>query len=239
MAYETVASVVSDAAQLLGLTSQEIATPLASTDPNVRQLLALLKSAGRDLIAEHPWSHLQVEYTFDTVADEDTYEFPADFDRHIDQTQWNRSATMPLGGPLSPEGWQALKALNVASGTQFYFRAKGPRLVLHPVPSSVQTVALEYQSRHWVQQDVDGTRKDAPTLDSDLLLLDGQLLVHRLRRDFLQAKQFDSTTATNAYEDAIANARGNAPAPVLSLNGVAGRVRVLGAGNLPSTGWGG
>src|SRR3954468_3046330 len=45
--WDTVAEIVSDTAIELGLISAPIADPFASTDPNILQLLGLLKSGGR------------------------------------------------------------------------------------------------------------------------------------------------------------------------------------------------
>lgn len=238
MAYETVASIISDAMTLLGL-RQDVTEPFASSDTIVRQLLVILKSAGRDLLREHPWSQLQAEHTLATVPAEDTYDMPADFARHVDQTQWNRSTSLPLAGPLSPQGWQSAKSLNGAVGTEFYFRTQGAQLVLYPVPTSAQTLALEYLSRYWVQSSGSASRdKDKPTADDDIIWLDGQMVVHRIRRDFQDVKGLDSSAASNAYEAALAAAKGiGTTAAVKSLNS-GGALRGLPAANLPATGWG-
>lgn len=240
MAYETVTSIISDAAILLGLKSEPVEAPFTSTDVNVRQLLVIIKSAGRDLLREHPWSQLQAEHEFSTVGGEDTYAMPAGFDRHLGQTQWNRSTSLPLAGPLSPRGWQAAKALNGSAGTEFYFRTQGAQLVLYPVPTSAQTLALEYLSRYWVQSSgAPAPDKDAPTADDDIVWFDGQMMVHRVRMDFLQSKGFDSSAASLAYESALSAAKGAVTtASVKSLNSGAARGG-LPAANLPGTGWGG
>lgn len=240
MAYETVADIVTDAAQLLGLQTGAISNPFASTDQNIQQLLALLKSAGRALVAEHQWSQLEAEHTFSTVAGQDSYAMPADFDRHVDQTQWNRDSQLQLAGPLGAQGWQALKTLNTASSVQFYFRTQGPTLLLHPEPSDVQDLALEYVSRYWVKSAASSVRdKDKPTVATDVLFYDSRLLVARLRMDWLRAKQFDSTAATAEYLDMLAAAKNaSRAAPVLDIAGTLRGPRMIGWENLPPTGWG-
>jgi hypothetical protein len=66
------------------------------------------------------------------------------------------------------------------------------------------------------------------------------MMVHRLRRDFLRIKGFDSTAATEDYDKALERAQGSAEAaPVLNLNhSPANRARLLDANNLPPTGYG-
>jgi len=235
MAYATVAEVVSDAAVLLGLTSTEIADPYASTDSNILLLLAILKTAGKDLLRQYTWKQLEAEHTFSTVASQDTYSLPADFARHLDQTQWNRSTTLPLVGPMASQGWQRLKSSGVPSGAEYYFRTAGSTLRLYPVPGSVQTIALEYVSTYWVQGSGSASRdKEWPTAANDTLWLDSQLLVHRLRMDFRQARGMESTAESLAYDEALSAARSAEPAPVLNLNRRSGPA----APSLPATGWG-
>jgi hypothetical protein len=239
--FETVAEIITDAAKLLGLPAQQAAAPFSATDPNIVQLLALLKSAGRDLLREHPWSQLQTpEYTLTTSPGVDRYAMPLDFDRHVDQTQWNHSTTLPLAGPFSPQGWQRAKALAATPGTSFFFRTEGTQLVIYPLPSSLQTLMLEYMSRYWVQSNGALARdKDKPTADDDTVWLDSQMMVHRIRMDFLRSKGFDSTAATDDYEDALSNAKSaTAAAPVYSLNSSAALPSGLPPVNLPPTGWG-
>lgn len=241
MPYNRAAEILSDAALQLGLKSAPMAEPFAETDQAIVQLRALLKSAGRDLVRRYQWAHLRLQYTFTTTTGVDTYTLPGDFARWVDQTAWNRSSSLPLGGPVSPQGWQMLKTLNVIASVQLFFRTKGSNLTLHPVPAQALDLALEYLSGWWVQADGESAPSgDEPTDNDDLLLLDSQLLVHRLKRDFQQAKGLDSTASSDAYEDALALAQGaDSAAPVLSLNGPSyNRTRLLNGGNVPPSGYG-
>jgi hypothetical protein len=240
MAYETVADIISDAAKLVGIATADIANPITSGDPNILLMLYLLKAAGRELVREHQWSQLQSEHSFTTVNGTATYAMPADFDRHIDQSQWNTDAMLQLGGPVNAQEWRALKALNTASSPQFYFRTKGTSLILHPTPTDAQDLVLEYMSTYWVQASGSANRdKSKPTVATDTLWFDSTLLVQRLRLDWMQAKGLDSTQAENAYIQALATAKSSHSAsPVLSLARSASRSRMVGYGNLPPSGWG-
>lgn len=240
MVYASAQSIINKASVMLGLGEQ--ATPYTSTDDLVVQLRGLLASAGNDLVREHEWAHLRLQHTFTTVASQDTYALPGGFIRFVNQTQWNRSSRLPLGGPVTPQGWQLLKTLNVVAAVQMFFRTKGANLILHPVPAGAYDIALEYVTGAWVDTDLDGLGdEETPAADSDVLLLDSQMLVHRLRRDFQEAKGFDSTAANRAYEDALALAKGSSEAsPVLNLNhSPYNRARLLDGSNVPPTGFGG
>lgn len=220
MAFDLSANIINDAAIQLGLWSEAVAAPYASTDLLVVQLRALLKSAGRDLVRRYQWTHLLKQHTFSTVDGTETYSLPADFNRIVNQTEWNRTTRLPLGGPLTPQGWQFLKALQTVGTVQFFFRVDGTTLRMNPTPTGVASVALEYVSDYWVKADGESAgNATEPTDSDDTILLDSQMMVHRLRRDFQRAKGLDSGASSGDYEDALSLAMGNdGAAPVLSLN---------------------
>lgn len=240
MGYKTAQEILSRAAVRLGLGEQS--EPYGSTDQNIIQLRGMLADAGQDLIREHEWAHLRTQYEFITTSGEDTYTLPADFNRWVNQTQWNRTSKLPLGGPVTPQGWQLLKTLNVVAAVQMFFRTEGSNIILHPEPSGAFTIALEYVSEYWVSDDGGTTRNSAtPAADNDVLMLDAQVLIHRLRRDWQEAKGFDSTSASNAYEAALSFAKGQTEAsPILNLHhSPYNRARFLDGSNVPPTGFGG
>ena len=105
MAWDTAGNIINDAATELGLQAfqAKAADPFASTDPNMGQLCQLLKSVGRDLAKRREWTHLRAIHTLTTVEGVGWYALPADFGRMINQTGWNRTNRLPLGGPLSPQ----------------------------------------------------------------------------------------------------------------------------------------
>jgi hypothetical protein len=239
VAFETAATILSDAAIDLGLVSSAIANPYASTDPNILQLCSLLKRGGRALMRAHPWTQLQTAYTFPTVNGTASYALPTDFNRILDGTAWNRSSQLPMHGPLNAQQWEAEKArATVSTGRQF-FRIFGNLFYIHATPSSAETVAYEYISRYWVDTG-GGTTPDAesPTTAADSLFLDPDLLVADLKLRFLRAKGFDASAAQLDYEAAWATATGaDSAAPVIDMAGGSG-FRYLDGSNLPDSNFG-
>jgi hypothetical protein len=149
--FDTAANVINDAALELGLIASAIADPLASTNQNIVQLRSLLKTLGHNLTRERQWSHLQKEKTITTVSGQSLYPLPSDFGRHIDQSQWDRTSQWPLGGPLSPQGHQLLKAQSSSGVVYKLFRTQQDKLLVYPTPTSAVTLAFEYISRWWVK----------------------------------------------------------------------------------------
>jgi hypothetical protein len=193
------------------------------------------------MVRDFEWPHLRVRYNFTTTASVASYTMPAGFHRWVNQTEWNTTSRIPLGGPLGPQGWELLQVFNLVGAVQLFFYTKGNAIFLAPTPQSANTIALQYVSEYWVQPDGESAGTDSePFDDDDTILFDSQLMKHRLRMDFLRAKGFDSSAATDDYDRALERAQGNAEAaPVLNLNhSPANRARLLDNNNLPPTGYG-
>lgn len=155
MAFDTALNIIADAAVELGLVSYASKPTVAfgSTDPNIGQLCQLLKSVGRDLMREHQWTQLQSQWLFSTTTNVGLYALPGDYDRVIDQTAWNRSNRMPLGGPISPQEWQFMKGRLVGITFNLLWRVLQGQFLAYPddtTPGSY-AIAYEYVSRWWVR----------------------------------------------------------------------------------------
>lgn len=241
--YDTVGNIVTDVAVEAGL-GAPITDVYASTDANILQMLALLKSTGRGLVLEYPWLQFRKEYTFPTVALTTSYALPEDFQSMVDGTGWNRTARLPLV-QLSDAAWQQYKATLVGVVLSILFRpaaaALPPTLELPASPTAGQTIAFDYRSRYWVGPLTDaGPTSDAPAAYTDYIFLDVQLITRALKLAFLRAKGFDISAAQDDFDAALANVQSANVnvAPTLSLNGPRFIDRLLDDQNLPITGYG-
>jgi len=195
MAYWTALSVLNQVAGELGLT--QVPTITGISDVQSVQLLALLNSAGNELLMYYPWEQLATEYTFDTVDGQEEYNLPADYVYFTDQTQWDRTNHWPLLGPKSPQEWAWLKGSLVAALPRMRFRVQNNKFKLWPVPSTPNfTMAMEYISINWV---LGGgvTPQSLISLDSDILRYDPWLLIKFVKFKFYELKGMN-TTGVNA-----------------------------------------
>lgn len=126
---------------------------VSSTEETGRQMKELCHETADEIRNEYPWAELSREHTFSLVSGTAAYALPADFNRWAFDTAWNRSETMPLSGPFSPERWQEIKSGGISTATiQQRFRVKGisgTQLYIDPTPGATengQTVAFEYFS---------------------------------------------------------------------------------------------
>jgi len=157
--FETVASIVSDAAVELGLGA--VSSPVTSTDPNVVQLLALLKRLGRKLVKHRNWTQLRGQCQLNTTdgvtndQGEMVFRLPSDFLTMVDQAGWNRSTTQPLA-VVGAQRWQAMHADGTVGVLTATFRPAESLVAFYPAPSASQAIVFEYRSRFWVSGETNG-----------------------------------------------------------------------------------
>lgn len=221
MAWPTAGEVVNDAAVEVGLADS--ADPFVSTDANIVQLCRLLKSVGQELVMDRNWSYLRKEHTFTTVLGTANYALPTDFKRMIPQTGWNRTNRLPLGGPLSPQEWQFLKARLVGVVFTVLFRPMLGQIYLYPDTNTPggYVIAFEYDSKFWVSTDATPTvlSSEYPIASTDYVWFDRLLLVRKLKLDFLKAKGLDTTAAEQDYAQTLNKClAADNPGKMLSLN---------------------
>lgn len=236
--------------------SQEMGLPkpleaVASQDITTQQLVALLNSAGAEMVNGFPWEQLTKEYIIETVDGEDTYPLPADFDYFIDQTQWDRTNHWPLLGPKTAQEWQWLKGGLLSSGPRLRYRIRGSKFNLFPTPSAINTptngsdgtfvpwtLAMEYVADTWLaDQDQENTYYNYVQNDLNIPLLDPWVMVKFLKLKFWEAKGLDTKAYMKDFlgmwESRIGKNKG---APMLTLAPRA-RTMLIGVNNIPDGSW--
>lgn len=241
--YETIGSIINDAAVELGLAPLASAGASAhlSTDPNFMLLWRLAKRTGRQLVLEREWTQMRVEHSFNTTSATE-YNLPADFSRMIDQTGWNRTQDRRLH-PSGEQLWQFLKATSSGSMLSFIFLPKHLTIEVWPQPPiSGETIAFKYASRYWAWNG-SGTASpnlSEPATGAQYALFDPTLFVPALKLAYCRARGFDASAAEEEYVaafNAVASANVIA-APVLPVTPYPGGARLVDEWNLPETGYG-
>jgi hypothetical protein len=213
----TALEIIRQAAVELGLPSPtEVAASLESTG---QQMLALLNSAGKDILMAHAWQELNYTYTFSATISEDEYALPSGFGYIVDQTFWNSSQQFPIMGPLSPQEWQQLTVGQSSLAFREAFRIQQGNIQLYPTPASTDGYTYQYITENWVEDGVTtGTYKSAIVADADIPRTDGNLLVKALKVKMWNAKGLDTTSLTEEFGQLFNMLIGKTKgAPVLSL----------------------
>ena len=178
-----------------------------STDRQVQQLMALANRAGLMLARDYPWQALREEQDFVTVAAvAQPAALPADFDRFITGTFYNRSTRRMVQGPLTPAQWQWIQAQPVYSTVYLAYNERRGSFMFAPEPPAGQTIAYEYVSLNWAKSAA-GAGQPAFIADTDTSYLDETLIQLGLKWRFLQSKNLDYAEAMSDYEREIEKAK--------------------------------
>jgi hypothetical protein len=241
--YATAGTIINRTAVQLGLSStlaSSMSDPFASTDQSFVLLCELLNSFGEDVTSRHEWAHLIREATATTSASNTIYTMPSDFDRLIDQSEWNQSTRLPLIGPLSGQETQYLKARLNGVLIQVVYRLQGHTMTFAIAPPNAQLLQLEYVSRNWVWSAA-GVAPDSTGVvaTGDFVLFEDDLAIAGLKARWLEEKGFDSTAAADRFEDILrASITRNAAAKTVTLGGSGINAdHLIDASNLPVTGY--
>ena len=216
----TMLSIVQTAAVRLGLTSPSaVAT---SYDDQYLQLLALLNEEASELAARHDWQVLNREATFTTVATEIQGTLATicpGLNRIINNTIYNRTMDYPIYGPVSPQAWQRQQAM-ASSNPYSSYRIKGNNLCLYPIPTAGESCYFEYNSKYYATDTTGATYKTSFTVDSDIALLNEDILTLGLIWRWKANKGLDFSVDYQKYEFRVINEIGrDGTSPVLDMNG--------------------
>ncbi len=240
--FKTVNDICNQVAVEVGIPS--VADAFSATDPAFTQLVALVNSCGYELLQDAAWEGLVRENAFTTQAgDSGKYELPDDFGYMINQTGWDRTNNVMLGGPLSAQEWQYLEGRNLVSQTIYAtFREVENQFWLFPQPPPIGIdIRYEYISRNWVLVNGQtGMYADKVAQAADVVLYEPHLFERLLKLRFLEARGFDTTLAGSQYDKSMTSWKGkDKGAPILNVGRTYGGVPYLdGFRNTPDTGYG-
>lgn len=217
--------------------------PYTSIDPTFIKLRYLLDIACEELTEAHPWEQLLKEHQIITQAgDTGDYPLPDDFAYMLNQTGWERSQQVPLGGPLSPQDWAYLKGRNLSTSTLYAsFRlAEGVFRVFPSPPSVGLDINFEYVSNTWARSaTMPYTYAGSITEGNQTPLFHRTLLSRYVKLKFLESTGFDTTKAQDDFNQMFSFLTGTEKgAPVLNAGGSGSGLAYLGFNNIPNTGFG-
>jgi len=204
-----VLEVVQRATNALGI--PEPSTAVANTEDDVVQLVELLNQEGRSLSSRHNWQALTFEATFTTVATESQGTLASiigatqGLRRVTEDTIWDRTQQQPIYGPDSPVTRQAKRAL-VLTGPYSQYSIQGNTLYFYPAPTAGHDCYFEYVSNMWCTDSTGATYRRNVAADSDLLLLDDEIMLAGLEWRWLRKKGLSYAEEFASYEALVAQA---------------------------------
>ena len=240
---------LSSANDILNRVAVEIGTapvtdPYSSDDPTFIKLKTFLNIAGEELLEAHPWEQLLRQHQIITVADSDgMYDLPDDFSYMVNQTGWEKSQRVPLGGPLTSSEWAYLNGRDFSENSIYVsFRlAEGQFNVYPPDGPEGLDINFEYVTTNWVRSataDPDFTYTYEVTAGDQVPIYHKTLISRYLKLKMLESGGFDTTKAQADFNQIFSFLTGTEKgAPVLRAGGRRG-FPYLGYRNIPDTGYG-
>jgi hypothetical protein len=240
---KTLLTLVQNAVDELG-SMQTPSFIIGNTDQNVKQFLALANREGKDFVdmsgAANGWSELRKTYTFNTVAGQETYALPSDFQYFLVNTIWDRAYRWQLLGGLDEQEWNVLKFGIQPTGPRSRFKIANNLIYINPIPATSVTDAISYSyvSNGWCNS-ASGAPQTQWTADTDTYALSEECFILGLKWRFLRAKGLDYSQEKETYdrmtERAISRSGSTRAIP---LNASNDGMRLLNSANVPDTSFG-
>lgn len=167
------------------------------------------------------------------------YDLPADFDRQVSRSQWDRSDHRAMYGQKSTQQWQWLKGGIVTSAPFYKYRLRGQKIQITPLPTTRLILSNDYISNRWIST----TTAATPTLstfaaDTDLAVFNDDVMVNGIKFQFQKQNGLEYAGALAEFNRSLSYSKGqDTPAENLSLAPEAPSL-LLTTLNLPDSGYG-
>lgn len=193
-----------------------------SSDPAYQQMMELLNEEIEEVSTRKEWSDFIYDVTWTTLAREDQENidiicFPNNGTNVpgpttgrvayiVNDTLWNQTTRLPVFGPISPQVWEAQKAMPL-TGLLMQYRIMQNRLHLYPVPPAGQVLAFEVASEFMVIDDSGASRvfKKAFSKDTDQVPLHDSHMKAALRWRWKKEKGLSYAEDKARYENILAD----------------------------------
>lgn len=200
-----------------------------TADKSAQQFYRFANRTGESMSKEKRWSDLLEEHTFPLVTATQTYALPADFRYLIPETTWNRDDQRPVKNPLSSQEWAFYKGWQTLTGINLRARIKNSLFEFEQAIAATdngKTIAFEYVSKYWAT-DSGGTAKANFSADSDLTLLDEEIITLGVIYRFKRSKGLDWVGDFQEYQSELSAVKGyDGGSKVISLSAPSGKYRL-------------
>lgn len=132
------------------------------------------------------------------------YALPADYQKPINNTQWDKTRHWVMIGPDSPQMWEWLKSGYIATGPRIHYRIVGNKFTIWPPMTSNELLGFEYTSKSWVLSAA-GVAQTSFAADDDTSIFQDDLLISALKFRYFSVKGFDTTDYAMDYQAVLSN----------------------------------
>lgn len=183
-----------------------LSTIASNSDATAQQIFAIANSELQSLSELFNWPHLEVEYPFNTVANQGVYLWPADFRVLAPQSVFNKSEYYELKGSTGLQYWELLKYGKLGTLAREKFRAVyplgAPGIEITPAPVGVQSLVAVYYSNQYAR-DATGVGIASYLNDTDVAKIPERYVQLGVRWRFRRAKGLDFSAELAEYNSTV------------------------------------
>lgn len=156
MPLDSIKNIFDDLCSILHLNKPVQYVGSGTTDS--RQLVSQLITIGRDLLVSHDWRELKREHSIYLSDGVSSYDYPVDYERVINDTQWSTGRTTQPKMPIDSVQYQYNKnRLNNYNYSLHFASRYNGRIIVQPTPSlplgydpEDHKITFEYISNAWI-----------------------------------------------------------------------------------------
>ena len=229
-----------DVANKFGVTPPT--TLYGSLEPIAIRMIALLEDECRFLRNKRCWPQQKKEATITTSSGRDKYPLPSDFYAWIPGTEYDRSLTAKLQGPLSDSEFNE-RLYGITTNNRTAYRIFGPdanpassggQFQSNPTPTTIFTIKFNYCTEYMFYNSTYTTGSETIASDTDVCLFDDDIVLKGVEWRYRESKGQAYAEQQKEHSDMVDSAvarwqstfRGN-------FNGAAARSRYT----VPPGGW--
>lgn len=179
-------------------------------------------------------SNTAATYTFSKVR----FATPSDYDRMVDQSQWDTDRRWSMIGPVTPQQQAWLRAGFTTSAPRIRHWMQQGYFQIWPPLGEDENLEFWYQSKYWIlATGATAVSKELYTVDTDTAIFPDPLMRAAIKLKYLEAKGLDTTAAYRDFtmQRDLAKAQ-DAGSPNLSMAPRPEAV-LLGWSNIPDSGY--
>lgn len=184
---------------------REPSIPSVSSTTN-EQAIKYLESANKvaKSIAEiYNWSNLTLDYSFDTVVDQQSYNLPSDFSRFVSTYLYNIDQNTKISSSTSDNAL-ATEASGVISWTTTSFRLTRDSITFTVPADQMNEIKFSYITKELVKNtESDIIYKEQFEVNADEFLLDDELLVIGIVIDIKEEYGFDASLDITEFQSRL------------------------------------
>jgi hypothetical protein len=165
-----------------------------SSDPDDKQMVAIANRTQIEVREFYPWMLARKVLVIPLVSGQTEYALPADFSEIVPDSAWETDGSRKIDVPVPDTRWYMYKFSTLSDAGTLRARVYGKTLEVQKDFAGTNSITLEYDSTSSIESGT-GTPKEKFTEDTDVWLLDEEVLTLGIQANWAVAKMLPQANA--------------------------------------------